>query len=102
MESRQLGFGFGRVEGVEITDVGRKWLADNFPEPGSPLTRAYGRASSARPRRRTGAMEPGTVSYYRVDTPATATSVQLRFASSTGNALPSSLRPQIAIFRLPR
>jgi len=47
-------------------------------------------------------MEPGTVSYYRVDTPATATSVQLRFASSTGNALPSSLRPQIAIFRLPR
>jgi len=33
-ESRQLGSGFGRVEGVEITDVGRKWLADNFPEPG--------------------------------------------------------------------
>jgi hypothetical protein len=49
----------------------------------------------------TGAMEPGTVSYYRLDTPANATSVQLRFASSTGTALPSSLRPQIAIFRLP-
>jgi hypothetical protein len=48
-----------------------------------------------------GAMEPGTVSYYRVDTPANATSVQLKFATPTGNALSSSLRPQIAILRLP-
>ena len=46
-------------------------------------------------------MVPGTVSYFRVDTPASGASVRLGFASSTGNALPSSLRPQVAILRLP-
>lgn len=47
------------------------------------------------------AMKPGTVTYYRVDTPANGGSVQLRFATPTKTALPASLRPQIAIMRLP-
>jgi hypothetical protein len=44
---------------------------------------------------------PGTVTYYRVDTPATGGPVTIRLATPTGTALPASLRPQIAIFRLP-
>jgi hypothetical protein len=49
----------------------------------------------------TASMLPGTVSYYRVDTPAGGGPVQLRLAAPNGNALPSSLRPQVAVFRLP-
>ena len=44
---------------------------------------------------------PGTVSYYRLDTSAGSGPVQLRFATPTGTALSASLRPQVAIFRLP-
>ena len=48
----------------------------------------------------TGSMVPGTVSYYELDTsPSVATST-LRFAPSSGGALPSSLHPQVSIFRL--
>ena len=46
-------------------------------------------------------MLPGTVSYYRLDTAAGSGAVQLRFATPTGTALSASLRPQVAIFRLP-
>jgi len=46
-------------------------------------------------------MLPGTVSYYRVDTPAGSGPVQVRFATPAGVALGASLRPQVAIFRLP-
>ena len=48
-----------------------------------------------------GSMLPGTVAYYRVDTPAGSGPIQLRFATPTGTALSASLRPQVAIFRLP-
>jgi hypothetical protein len=45
-------------------------------------------------------MLPGTVSYYELDTsPSVATST-LHFALSGGGALPSSLHPQVSIFRL--
>jgi len=46
-------------------------------------------------------MLPGTVAYYRIDTPAGSGPVQLRFATPGGTALSGSLRPQVAIFRLP-
>jgi hypothetical protein len=46
-------------------------------------------------------MLPGTVAYYRVDTPAGSGPVQVRFATPAGMALQASLRPQVAIFRLP-
>jgi hypothetical protein len=46
-------------------------------------------------------MQPGTSSYFRLDTPASATSVTVQFASPSGAALSSSLKPQLAIFRLP-
>jgi hypothetical protein len=49
----------------------------------------------------TASMVPGTVTYYRLDTPAGAATVSLRFASGTGTALGSSLHPQVAILRLP-
>lgn len=49
----------------------------------------------------TASMVPGTVTYYRVDTPPGGASVRLRFASGTGAALAGSLHPQVAIIRLP-
>jgi hypothetical protein len=49
----------------------------------------------------TASMLPGTVAYYRVDTPAGSGPVQLRFATGTGTALSPTLHPQVVIFRLP-
>jgi hypothetical protein len=49
----------------------------------------------------TASMVPGTVTYYRLDTPAGSASVRLRFANGTGNALASSLHAHVAILRLP-
>jgi hypothetical protein len=44
---------------------------------------------------------PGTSSYYRLDTPPTSSTVSVQFAGPGGAAFPSSLKPQLAIFRLP-
>lgn len=46
-------------------------------------------------------MTPGTMAFYRLDTPAAATSVTIRFAAPGGGALAAVLKPQLAIFRLP-
>lgn len=46
-------------------------------------------------------MNPGTMSFYRVDTPATAATVSLQFSGPGGAALPAAAKPQLAIFRLP-
>ena len=44
---------------------------------------------------------PGTVTYFRLDTPASAAAVSVRFAAPGGVAFASSLKPQLAVFRLP-
>ena len=49
----------------------------------------------------TAVMDPGTGSYFRLDTPTTAATVTIQFAGPGGVALPSALKPQLAIFRLP-
>jgi hypothetical protein len=46
-------------------------------------------------------MTPGTMSFYRLDTAAGATTVTVRFAAPGGAAFPASLKAQMAIFRLP-
>jgi hypothetical protein len=46
-------------------------------------------------------MYPGTVTYFRLDTPAGATTTTIQFAGPGGAAFASSLKPQVAIFRLP-
>ncbi len=46
-------------------------------------------------------MPPGTGAFYRLDTPASAAAVTLRFSAPGSRALAASLRPQLAIFRLP-
>jgi len=46
-------------------------------------------------------MVPGTVTYFRLDTPATANTVAIRFAGPGGAAFPAALKAQLAIFRLP-
>jgi hypothetical protein len=49
----------------------------------------------------TSVMDPGTTSYYRLDTPSGAATVSLQFAGPGGAALPAAAKPQLAIFRLP-
>jgi hypothetical protein len=46
-------------------------------------------------------MSPGTTTYFRLDTPANAATVTIRFAAPGGVALQAALRPQLAVFRLP-
>lgn len=46
-------------------------------------------------------MVPGTMSFFRIDTPSNAASVSVEFATPTGTALSAALHPQLAIFRLP-
>jgi hypothetical protein len=46
-------------------------------------------------------MEPGAMSFWRVDTAPTDTTVAIRFAGPGGNALSSALAPQLSVFRLP-
>jgi hypothetical protein len=44
---------------------------------------------------------PGTVTYFRLDTPASAATVSVRFAGPGGSPFAATLKPQLAIFRLP-
>lgn len=49
----------------------------------------------------TAVLDPGTMSFFRLDTPANASSVAVQFASPGGAQLPLATHPQLAIFRLP-
>jgi hypothetical protein len=46
-------------------------------------------------------MDPGTGSYFRLDTPTNAATVTIQFAGPGGTALPAGVHPQLSIFRLP-
>ncbi|HEV8449547.1 MAG TPA: hypothetical protein VGQ44_22180 [Gemmatimonadaceae bacterium] len=47
-------------------------------------------------------LDPGTSSYFRLDTKTTDASVSVQFSGAGGKALPAALKPQLAIFRLPK
>jgi len=49
----------------------------------------------------TAVLYPGTVTYFRLDTPASASAVSVRFAAPGGQAFPATLKPELAVFRLP-
>ena len=49
----------------------------------------------------TAVLAPGTMTYFRLDTPAAAATVTIRFAASGGVPFAAALHPQMAIFRLP-
>lgn len=49
----------------------------------------------------TAIMYPGTMSYFRLDTPTNQATVSIQFAGPGGTALSASVKPQLAIFRLP-
>ncbi|HEY2375288.1 MAG TPA: hypothetical protein VGH98_04880 [Gemmatimonadaceae bacterium] len=49
----------------------------------------------------TAIMDPGTGSYFRLDTPTSAATVTIQFAGPGGAALPAAVHPQLSIFRLP-
>ena len=49
----------------------------------------------------TAIMYPGTTTFFRLDTPASAPEVTIRFATPLGASFPSALKPQMAVFRLP-
>jgi len=46
-------------------------------------------------------MYPGAMGFFRLNTPANVSSVSVQFAGPGGSPLSSSLKPQLAIFRLP-
>jgi hypothetical protein len=46
-------------------------------------------------------IDPGTVSFFRLDTPSGTATVTLRFAGRGGVPFAASLRPQLAVFRMP-
>jgi hypothetical protein len=46
-------------------------------------------------------IRPGAMKFYRLDTPAGQSTVTIRFATPGGTALAGSLKPQLAIYRLP-
>lgn len=44
---------------------------------------------------------PGTSSYWRLDTPSNAATVSIQFSGPAGVPFPATLKPQLAVFRLP-
>ena len=46
-------------------------------------------------------MSPGTMTYYRLDTPAGTATVTIQFSGPGGTAFLPALKPQLGIFRLP-
>lgn len=46
-------------------------------------------------------LSPGTTSFYRLDTPQDAATVTIQFAAPNVQPLSATLKPQLAIFRLP-
>jgi hypothetical protein len=46
-------------------------------------------------------MSPGTMSFFRLDTPTASATVTIRFAAPGGASLATGLHPQLDIFRLP-
>ena len=46
-------------------------------------------------------MNPGAMSYWRLDTGASDSTVSIRFSTPGGNPFSAALHPQLAIFRLP-
>ena len=46
-------------------------------------------------------LSPGTSSYFRIDTPASAPSVSIQFSGAGGAPFPAALKPQLVVFRLP-
>lgn len=46
-------------------------------------------------------LAPGTSSYFRIDTPASAATVSIQFSGAGGTPFPAALKPQLVIFRLP-
>jgi hypothetical protein len=49
----------------------------------------------------TSVMLPGTMTFFRLDTPASAATVTIQFSAPGGLAFNPALAPQIAVFRLP-
>jgi len=47
------------------------------------------------------AIDPGTMAFFRLDTPVNAPTVTVRFARPGGVPLAASLGPQLAVFRMP-
>lgn len=49
----------------------------------------------------TAIMDPGALTYFRLDTPTNQPTVAIQFAGPHGAAIPATEKPQLAIFRLP-
>jgi hypothetical protein len=49
----------------------------------------------------TAVMDPGTMTFFELDTPTNQATVSIQFSGPGGAALPAVDKPQMAIFRLP-
>jgi hypothetical protein len=49
----------------------------------------------------TALLDPGTMSFFRLDTPSSAATMTVRFAQPSDSSFAASLGPQLAVFRLP-
>jgi hypothetical protein len=73
----------------------------NAAGPSASVPRPFPIAPTAMTGSTTGTMVPGTVVFYQLTTAAGAATVQLQFTGPAGAALPATLHPQVAVFRLP-
>jgi hypothetical protein len=83
-------------------NVRQLWARLYATSSGSSIPRAYPVQVTSITADTSGTMmNPGTMSYFRLDTPSNLATVSLQFAGPGGSAIPSSARPQLVIFRLP-
>jgi hypothetical protein len=68
----------------------------DIPQPFPISTTALSATSAT-----TASMVPGTMIFFRLDTPPGTATVSIRFATPAGQPLPASLHPQLSVFRLP-
>jgi len=68
---------------------------DNVTMPFPIVTQALTPGSAL-----SGSMVPGTMTFYQLATPSGTATVTLKFATTSGGTLSSSLQPQVGIFRI--
>lgn len=93
LTTRNLRLIFNRLF---VTSQSNGTPSPDFPRPFPIVVQNVGGGTA-----QTGAMVPGTSTYYRIDTPSRAATVQLLFSQPGGTALSAALQPQVAVYRLP-
>jgi hypothetical protein len=89
-----------RFTSRNVSQLWSRVFASSGPSTDFPLARPVQLFSIATDTA-TSIMYPGTMTYFRLDTPATAATVTIQFAAPGSAPFLATLRPQMAVFRLP-